>query len=277
MKTANTLNYLKDLFFINRNENCKQLDIEFMISSLLNLERVDLYTNPLLMSDQQKEELSSMISRRNHGEPLAYILGTKGFWNINLKVNKHVLVPRPETELIIQEILDQFDEKPLIVLDAGTGSGCIALSLANERKQWSIFANDKSKKALRVAIQNKKKLKLSVNFLRSDWLAPFAHEKFDLIVSNPPYIKEDDPCLEEDGIMYEPLTSLVSEGSGLNDLKNIITSSSTCLKKGGCLFVEHAPWQTKGIRNIFRESSFMEMRVFRDLNGDERVSSAVRY
>ena len=276
MSSFTALDFLGEASLINTSENSKKLDIELMIYSLLNLDRINLHSNPPLITDEQRMELFSMISRRNKGEPLAYILGNKGFWNMDFVVNEHVLIPRPETETMIEKVLERFGELPLTILDAGTGCGAIALILANERKQWLVLANDKSKKALQIAKKNKQILKIPVNFLISNWLEPFGKESFDLIVSNPPYIEENNPCLEEDGIKYEPLSALVSKGDGLDDLKEIIVRSYICLKRGGHLFLEHAPWQTIEIKNFLFESNFISIEVFNDLNGDQRISTALK-
>ena len=276
MNSFTALDFLGEASLINISENSKKLDIELMINSLLNLDRINLHTNPPVITEGQRLELFSIISRRNKGEPLAYILGKKGFWNMDFVVNEHVLIPRPETETMIEKVLERFGELPLTILDAGTGCGAIALILANERKQWLVLANDKSKKALQIAKKNKQILKIPVNFLISNWLEPFGKESFDLIVSNPPYIEENNPCLEEDGIKYEPLSALVSKGDGLDDLKEIIVRSYICLKRGGHLFLEHAPWQTIEIKNLLFESNFISIEVFNDLNGDQRISTALK-
>jgi len=277
MNFFNTLDLLNQATSLNNKKNSKKLDIELMISSLLNLEKINLYFNPPPMNELQREELFSMILRRNKGEPLAYILGSKGFWKMDFEVNEHVLVPRPETEVLIETILDQILEDSLTVLDAGTGCGAIALALAIERNQWHVVATDKSVKALQIAKRNKLKLKASVNFLRSNWLDPFGLEQFDLIVSNPPYIDQNDPCLKADGVKFEPLSSLVSKNKGLGDLEEIILRSYNCLKRGGNLFLEHAPWQTNEVKTFLSKSNFIEIKAFKDLNGDERISSALKF
>lgn len=276
MNFRTVLNFLSETSLVNLDKNTKRLDIEYMICSVFNLERFDLYVNPPRITIREEELLLSMISRRNKGEPLAYILGSKHFWNLELTLNKHVMVPRPETETLIFAVLNQFGEEPVVVLDAGTGSGALALALANERKKWQIFASDISEDALQIAKQNNQKLKLPVNFIKSDWLVPFGNESLDLIVSNPPYIKENDLSLESDGVKYEPLSSLVSKEDGLKNLKEIISSSYACLKSYGQLFVEHAPWQSIQVKKFFLESNFDHLRVFKDLNGDERISAAVK-
>ena len=274
MKSLSALDFLKEATSLNVAENCKQLDISLMICSLLNLDKVNLYTNPPLINSQQRDLLFSMISRRNRGEPLAYILGTKGFWNLELDIDDHVLVPRPETETLIKAVLEEIGEEPKKVLDVGTGSGAIALVLAKERKQWHIFANDKYKEALQTAKRNQLKLELEVSFLRSHWLDSFGEETLDIIISNPPYIEENDQRLTADGIKYEPLSSLVSRGGGMKDLKEIMSGSSKVLKKGGYLFLEHAPWQANKVKNFLLKSNFKNVKVFDDLNGDKRTSLA---
>lgn len=270
------LELLKEQVSINKNKNCEPVDLEQIFLAVLDTNRSDFYSKTYYLSSEDHKELCTMINRRNLGEPLAYILGRKGFWTIDLKVNEHVLVPRPETETIIDLVLSLYDQKQIQVLDAGTGSGAIALALAFERRNWSVYALDKSQNAINVAHDNMQNLDLDVNFLRSDWLDPIQSLSLDIIVSNPPYVSADDSRLEADGVIKEPLKALVAENQGLADLNEIIKQSYRCLVKGGRLVLEHAPEQSNLVKEFFEESNYNSFEVHKDLNGDKRVSSGLK-
>ena len=219
-------------------DSLETLELELMACSLLDVERSKLLTSPIALNQNRKDEFRSMIRRRMNGEPLAYILGKKGFWNLDLEVNNQVLVPRPETEVLIEDILLNFNETYLSVLDLGTGSGAIGLSLKKEKKEWDVYCSDLSINALEVANRNSLKNNLEVNFVCCDWLNAFKPNSFDLLISNPPYIKTGDIRLKSDGLCHEPLKSLVSGTSGKEQLFVIATSSKRFLKKGGYLYLD---------------------------------------
>jgi len=215
-----------------------------------------------------------MIRRRIDGEPLAYILGKKGFWNLDLEVNNQVLVPRPETEALLEDILLSFNQTYLSVLDLGTGSGAIGLSLKKEKKEWDVYCSDISINALEVANKNSLKNNLEVNFVCCDWLNAFKPNSFDLLISNPPYIKLDDIRLKSDGLSHEPLEALVSGTTGKEQLFVIATSSKRFLKKGGYLYLEHSPCQAKELKLFLKELNFKNISEIFDLNGDKRSIKA---
>ena len=239
-----------------------------------NVERSKLLTSPIALNQNRKDEFRSMIRRRMNGEPLAYILGKKGFWNLDLEVNNQVLVPRPETEVLIEDILLNFNETYLSVLDLGTGSGAIGLSLKKEKKEWDVYCSDISINALEVANKNSLKNNLEVNFVCCDWLNAFKPNSFDLLISNPPYIKTGDIRLKSDGLCHEPLKSLVSGTSGKEQLFVIATSSKRFLKKGGYLYLEHSPCQAKELKLFLKELNFKNISEIFDLNGDKRSIKA---
>ena len=276
MSNLHALDLLKEQVLLNRNKNCESIDLEHMFLSVLGTNRSDFYTKTHYLSTDNKSELCEMISRRNSGEPLAYILGRKGFWNIDLIVNEHVLVPRPETEIIIKLVLNLYGQKAIQILDAGTGSGAIALALASERKNWIVYALDKSQEALNTAQVNMQNLCLHINLLRSDWLDSVKSLSLDVITSNPPYVSAKDPRLKADGVIKEPLEALVSGHEGLADLNKIIKESFRCLVNGGRFLVEHAPEQSNLVKEFFKESNYTAIEVHKDLNGDKRISTGIK-
>ena len=267
---------LKEQILINKNTNCDRVDLEQLFLFILKIKRSDFYSKSHYLTSEDYKNLSDMINRRNDGEPLAYIVGKIGFWNIDLKVNKHVLVPRPETETIIELVLNSFDQQSIKILDAGTGSGAIALALASERKNWLIYALEKSENSIKIAIDNMNNLGLHVGFFRSNWLDSIQSSSLNVVVSNPPYIAANDLRLEADGVSKEPLEALVSKDQGFADLNKIIKDSFRCLVKGGRIFVEHAPEQSDLVEEFYEESNYTAIEVHKDLNGDNRVSSGIK-
>lgn len=267
---------LKEQILINKNTNCDRVDLEQIFLFILKVTRSDFYSKSHYLSLEDYKNLGDMINRRNDGEPLAYIVGKIGFWNIDLKVNKHVLVPRPETETIMELVLDSFDQQSIKILDAGTGSGAIALALASERKNWLIYALEKSENSIKIAIDNMNNLGLRVGFFRSNWLDAIQSSSLDVVVSNPPYIDANDLRLKADGVSKEPIEALVSKDQGFADLNKIIKDSFRCLVKGGRIFVEHAPEQSDLVEEFYEESNYTAIEVHKDLNGDNRVSSGIK-
>jgi len=267
---------LKEQILINKNNNCDRVDLEQIFLFILKITRSDFYSKSHYLTSKDYKNLSDMINRRNDGEPLAYIVGKIGFWNIDLKVNKHVLVPRPETETIMELVLNSFDQQSIKILDAGTGSGAIALALASERKNWLIYALEKSENSIKIAIDNMNNLGLRIGFFRSNWLDAIQSSSLDVVVSNPPYIDANDLRLKADGVSKEPIEALVSKDQGFADLNKIIKDSFRCLVKGGRIFVEHAPEQSDLVEEFYEESNYTAIEVHKDLNGDNRVSSGIK-
>jgi len=267
---------LKEQILINKNTNCDRVDLEQIFLFILKVTRSDFYSKSHYLSLEDYKNLGDMINRRNDGEPLAYIIGKIGFWNIDLKINKHVLVPRPETETIMELVLDSFDQQSIKILDAGTGSGAIALALASERKNWLIYALEKSENSIKLAIDNMNNLGLRIGFFRSNWLDAIQSSSLDVVVSNPPYIDANDLRLKADGVSKEPIEALISKDQGFADLSKIIKDSFRCLVKGGRVFVEHAPEQSDLVEEFYEESNYTAIEVHKDLNGDNRVSSGIK-
>ena len=257
-------------------ENCLEKgDIEQVYCFVLNITRSKLYLNKDLgLNSNNISIINTYIQRRIKGEPLAYILGNKGFWNLDLMVNSAVLIPRPETETLVYLILKSLNEHmELKLIDLGTGSGAIALSLASARKNWEIYGLDKSIEALKVAKINAKTLNLKIKLILGNWTSSIAEGVFDVVVANPPYIDSFDAALGGDGVRFEPKEALVASENGYNDIKEIITSSNL-LKKGGSLYLEHSPRQTRLVKKTLRNSGFETILTHEDLNGDQRVTTA---
>ena len=250
-----------------------QLDIELLVLHLLNIDKNVLYRDNPSLTKETCNELKDLIKRREKGEPLAYLTNQIGFWNLSLYVDNKVLVPRPETETLIQNILETFSSKQIKVLDLGTGSGAIGLSLAKERKNWEVICSDMSLEAIKVTEKNMLMNSLNVSLVNSNWLAAFKNECFDLIVSNPPYINPSDPRVLSDGLKFEPIEALVSDCEGFKDIEQIVKESCKSLNNSGYLFLEHGYDQADQVVSIFENYDFSQIRTFKDLNGDDRVCS----
>jgi release factor glutamine methyltransferase len=217
------------------------------------------------------QRFEALLARRIAGEPMAYLRGTQGFWTLELEVTPDVLVPRPETELLVELTLARMGEHGALV-DLGTGSGAIALALKSERPGWQITATDRSAAALAVATRNAARLGLDVECLHGDWYAPLAGRRFDVIVSNPPYVAPDDPCLAGDGLRHEPRTALAAAEAGLADLAVIVAGAAAHLLPGGWLLLEHGTTQGESVRALLTQAGFTAVETHTDLAGHPRVT-----
>ena len=216
----------------------------------------------------------SWLQRRARGVPVAYLLGRREFWSLPLRVSEATLIPRPETELLVERALAAGSPGSRTrVADLGTGSGAIALALASERRRWRIVGIDSSRAAIAVAERNRVLLGLSnVELRRGDWFAPLGDAVFDVIVSNPPYLAGDDPHLEQGDLRFEPRGALVSAQHGLAALRHIGTQAPARLAPGGQLLLEHGFAQGAAVRAVLKARGFTQVASYRDLAGHERVS-----
>lgn len=257
-----------------RSSSSPHLDAELLLAHVLGLPRSRLLAHPELdIPHDQRQLFEQMILLRRAGQPLAYLTGEREFWSLTLKVTPATLIPRPETELLVEQALRLVLVSAKIqILELGTGSGAIALALASERPQSSIIATDISDGALAVARQNAAALGIrNVEFIPGDWFAPVSGRRFRLIVSNPPYVSEGDPHLQSDSLRFEPQQALVSGADGLSAIRKIVSSAPSCLEQSGTLLLEHGMGQAKAVRELMTASGFTNVYSASDLAGIERV------
>ncbi|MEW8508170.1 MAG: peptide chain release factor N(5)-glutamine methyltransferase [Candidatus Thiodiazotropha sp.] len=256
-----------------------ELEAALLLSHLLGKPRSSLYAWPEReLTTEQHERYLQLLERRLSHEPIAYILGQREFWSLNLKVNPHTLIPRPETELLVERSLQllQQDARPRIA-DLGTGSGAVALALASELPQAEIVATDISADALTQARENGARLGLEqVRFCEGSWCEALpGDDRYDLIVSNPPYIEADDPHLDHGDLPLEPELALVSGEDGLNAIRAIIHQvSKNRLKAGGWLVLEHGYQQAEAVQGLLNTAGFLRISTHMDLAGHPRVTEA---
>ena len=213
------------------------------------------------------------LARRRQGEPMAYILGRQGFWSLDLEVAPHTLIPRPDTELLVETALQLAPATPTNVLDLGTGTGAIALALAYERPVWAVTGVDRIAEAVMLAARNAERLQISnANFFVSQWFAALGGQRYAMIVSNPPYIRACDPHLLQGDLRFEPGSALVSGADGLDDIREIVSGAPDHLSQDGWLLLEHGYDQAAEVRGLLANRGFVDIQSRTDLGGHERVS-----
>ena len=251
-----------------------RLDAEVLLASTLKRPRSYLHAWPeRMLKPQQAVRFTAWLERRLAGEPVAYLLGCREFWSLELEVTPDTLIPRPETELLVELALERLPvNDPIQVADLGVGSGAIALALARERPRARIVATDRSPAALAVARCNAQRLRIAnIEFRQGDWCEALADERFDLIAANPPYVAATDPCWREGALRFEPSAALVAGVDGLDALRVIIAQAPDCLKLGGWLVLEHGYDQGETTATLLREQSFVEISDHQDAAGFPRT------
>jgi len=255
-----------------------RLDAEVLIAHVLNFSRTQLYAwSGKMLSEADCRAIDVLIARRCNGEPVAYIVGYKEFWSLNFKVTRDTLIPRPETEHLVELALTQIPKKGAWqIADLGSGSGAIAIAIAKERPACQLLAVDKSAPALKIASENAAVLSVkNIRFCQSNWFESLHGESFDLIVSNPPYISLQDKHLSQGDVIYEPKSALVSGADGLDDIRQIIKQAKKHLQPGAALLLEHGWSQATDVRAIFSAASYSNIYSHKDLAEHERVSQGV--
>lgn len=253
------------------------LDVALLLCHCLDKPRSYLYSWPEReLSEAQQRQFEQCLQRRQNGEPIAHILGEREFWSLSLEVSADTLIPRPDTECLVEKALALLAgaENPGRGLDLGTGTGAIALALAKELPSWSFVGVDCVAAAVELARRNAKRSGLNnVRFLQSSWFDELdPRGKFELIVSNPPYIDERDPHLHEGDVRFEPRSALVSEECGLADLRTLIDRAPDYLSPGGWLLVEHGYNQAEAVAGLFAERGYVHCGMGYDYGGNPRIS-----
>jgi release factor glutamine methyltransferase len=249
-------------------------DAEILLCYCLEKPRAWLYTWPEVEVDAPSaQRYLQMIERRAGGEPIAYLTGQREFWSLQLSVNEHTLIPRPETEILVEWALSLPLPGDASILDLGTGSGAIALALASERESWQVTAVDNSSAALAVAAANAASNDLDrVGFLQSQWYSALADRRFHLLLSNPPYVDAADEHLQQGDLRFEPRGALVAAEHGLADLASLVSGAPAHLETDGWLLLEHGFDQGEQVRRLLLEQGFSQVATRRDVAGQERIS-----
>ncbi|MBA2648218.1 MAG: peptide chain release factor N(5)-glutamine methyltransferase [Legionella sp.] len=251
------------------------IEAEILLSWILKKNRAYLFSHPEALLDHlQWENYLLSLHQRAEGKPIAYIMGIREFWSLSLQVNQHTLIPRHETEQLVELALEFIPNgKDIQVLDLGTGSGAIALALATERPNWNIDACDISAEALKIAKANAKTHQINnVSFYQSDWFKKIPCKRYHAILTNPPYLSEKDPHLSQGDLSYEPKIALKSGQDGLCDLHYIIAHSIHFLRANGLLLLEHGYQQEQAISTILNKTGFQNRHCWQDFQGHDRIS-----
>ena len=255
------------------------LEARMLMQCVTGYSRVQLLSHDTeVLNDAQQEHWQTLVTRRLNGEPMAYILGEREFYGRLFAVNPNVLIPRPDTETLIEAVLADFGTETISLVDLGTGSGAIALTLAAERPNWQVCATDVSTEALVVARQNSQRLNTSVRFFEGDWwgaLPVDEHLKFHVLVSNPPYIEANDGHLSEGDVRFEPMGALTDGADGLQHYRRILRDVVRYLHTNGAVYFEHGYNQGASIRALLSQAGLIQVRTIQDLSGNDRVSTGI--
>lgn len=255
-----------------------RLDAEILLAHTIQRSRTYLRTWPeQLLTQAQSDQFESLLQQRQQGLPIAYLTGRREFWSREFYVSPDVLIPRPETELLVELCLALLPQhQPCRIIDLGTGSGVIAITLAAERPNAEVVATDFSTAALEVARFNAEKHRIkNLRFFHSHWFAAVTSTHFDLVASNPPYIAKHDPHLAQGDLRFEPKSSLISAQEGLADIRCLADQSRFYLKTGGHLLIEHGYDQATAVQKIFRDFGYDKVQTHADLSGHARITSGL--
>lgn len=256
---------------LNHETVAARIEVQCLLQAVLQVSRAYLLTHPeRILNDDESARYGGLFARRLAGEPVAYLLGEREFYGLNFRVTPATLIPRPDTELLVETALQKVPKGGRL-LDMGTGSGAIAISVAHCRPDVEVVAVDASEAALTVARENAQRLQVNnLQFLHSDWFSSLSGERFDTIASNPPYIESDDVHLSQ--LRFEPLSALASGADGLDDIRLIIAEAKEHLNPGGWLMFEHGYNQAERVRLLLKTAGLRDVASVRDLSGIERVT-----
>jgi len=251
-----------------------KLDAEVLLALCLERDRTYLVTWPeRCLTAAQAKRYQVLIEQRLAGHPVAHLLGEREFWSLPLYVNSSTLIPRPDTEVLVEQALDLTLPHNAQVLDLGTGTGAIALALKHSRPNWQLTAVDKMADAVALAKRNAERLQLAIDVQQSDWFAELSrNNKYDLVVSNPPYIDAADPHLQQGDVRFEPLSALVAKDHGLGDIQQIISSARDYLAAQGWLLIEHGYQQAAAVRACFSDCGYTRINTVQDYAQLDRVT-----
>lgn len=252
------------------------LDSQVLLTHVLQCNSAHLAAWPEKnLSETQLADYLDLLERRQQGVPVAHLTGSREFWSLNFSVDNSTLIPRPETETLVEFILEKFDEVDrLKLLDMGTGTGAIAISIAKERPDWEIIASDISEQALALATKNSSDNQTAnITFVQSNWFEAIDHHDFNIIVSNPPYIAKDDPHLSQGDVRFEPQSALNSGETGMDDIEHICSQANNHLLKNGWLIIEHGYNQKQQVSECFTRNGFKEIIQRQDLSGHYRMTA----
>lgn len=250
-----------------------RLDAELLLCHVIEQPRSYLFTwSDRALSPEQVEVYEALLQRRLLGEPVAHLIGSQAFWTLDLEVTPATLIPRPETESLVEVALDKLADGPFRVADLGTGTGAIALALASERSNWRVVGCDRVEAAVQLAERNRQRLEISnAEFVQGSWFEPL-QGTFDMIVSNPPYIDPDDPHLQQGDVRFEPLSALIADNQGMADIEQIAGTARTFLNAGGWLLFEHGYDQGPVSRELLKRLGYTNVETIQDLGARDRVT-----
>lgn len=268
------LEWLKLATFTLSGSESPKRDAEILLSFVTNKTRTFLMAfSETEITEEELHRLNTFLNRRKTGEPIAYITGVKEFWSLKFNVSPTTLIPRPDTEKLVELALEYLPKVPVEVLDLGTGTGAISIAMATERPDCLFTAVDKSDEVIQLAQSNAKQIGVNnVYFLSGNWYKPIKGRMFSMIVSNPPYIEPTDIHLFQGDVRFEPRSALVAEDDGLADIKQIIQGATKHLNQYGWLLIEHGWKQGEAVRTIFKQHSFQLVETYTDYSGNERVT-----
>ena len=252
------------------------LDAQALLTHVLRCNTAHLAAWPeKVLSDAQLADFQKLVEKRRKGVPVAHLTGSREFWSLDFSVDNSTLIPRPESETLVEYLLDNFGNREnLKLLDMGTGTGAIAISIATEKPGWAIVASDISEQALELARQNCRQHDTNnVTLIHSDWFQNIDAENFDIIISNPPYIASDDPHLSQGDVRFEPHSALSSGVTGMDDIEHICCQAKKYLRQNGWLIVEHGYNQKQLVAECFAKNGFSAIEQKQDLSGHTRMTA----